>query len=564
MSEVGDSFFLGDDVPQEVGTSYFDHKASEAYYDFLRAELSANKGDLKQAKELYEQVEQSGFAHSKTLTESLIRLYVRSGELEKALVQVDKALADSPSDVELLKLKAGILSALKRNVEAIEVYEQVILLEPKASEEIYVLIANLYAQQNLVDSAKETLRRLIAQSPKSFIGYYYYGRISELTNQYDEAIKNYKLALKYAPDATTMNLDIARVYGLKEDYKEAVAIVNQIIAKSPENIAARKLLGQLLLSENKVEDALKELQIVGSLEEDATDTRFKIALIQLQKKQFEAAEIELSLVLQQQPNSGKVRYYLATSLVGQKKYEKAIEELRKASPDQDFYLENQIFLAYLLQESKDLKGAIAVLEEILKGDGQKLNAKLLAFLVSLQKEAGSLKDAVATQKRLIAIDDKNDSYYFSLGVLYDEAGETKLAIDAMEKAIELNPNHANALNYLGYTLSVKNVDLERAISLVTRALEIEPDNGYFVDSLGWIYYQMGKYEEAHLHLSRAVELVPTDAVILEHLGLCQLKLERPDLAMQVLEKALEYAPHSDDKEAAKRIKKVLDATRNSK
>jgi tetratricopeptide (TPR) repeat protein len=134
----------------------------------------------------------------------------------------------------------------------------------------------------------------------------------------------------------------------------------------------------------------------------------------------------------------------------------------------------------------------------------------------------------------------------------------------MEKAIELNPNHANALNYLGYTLSVKNVDLERAISLVTRALEIEPDNGYFVDSLGWIYYQMGKYEEAHLHLSRAVELVPTDAVILEHLGLCQLKLERPDLAMQVLEKALEYAPHSDDKEAAKRIKKVLDATRNSK
>src|SRR5437899_10010859 len=88
----------------------------------------------------------------------------------------------------------------------------------------------------------------------------------------------------------------------------------------------------------------------------------------------------------------------------------------------------------------------------------------------------------------------------------------------MEEAIRLDPKHADALNYLGYTYAERDMQLEEAVALIQRALAVKPQNGYYLDSLAWAYYKMGRFQEALAEMKRAVAVVPDDPVFLEHLG----------------------------------------------
>jgi tetratricopeptide (TPR) repeat protein len=108
--------------------------------------------------------------------------------------------------------------------------------------------------------------------------------------------------------------------------------------------------------------------------------------------------------------------------------------------------------------------------------------------------------------------------HFNLGIVYDKLDRFEDMISEMRKTIEIDPDHENALNYLGYSFADKGINLDEAISLVERALKIKPDNGAYVDSLGWAYYKKGWIDLAIQHLKRASELMPDDPVIMEHLG----------------------------------------------
>jgi tetratricopeptide (TPR) repeat protein len=91
-------------------------------------------------------------------------------------------------------------------------------------------------------------------------------------------------------------------------------------------------------------------------------------------------------------------------------------------------------------------------------------------------------------------------------------------IASLKRTIEINPKHADALNYLGYSYADKGVNLEEALSLIQRALELKPGSGYIIDSLGWVYFRLGKIDEALKQLRMALDTVKEDPVLFEHLG----------------------------------------------
>jgi Flp pilus assembly protein TadD len=109
----------------------------------------------------------------------------------------------------------------------------------------------------------------------------------------------------------------------------------------------------------------------------------------------------------------------------------------------------------------------------------------------------------------------------------------------MRKVVALDPEDANALNYLGYTYADLGIKLDEAETLVEKAMEFKSDDGYITDSLGWVYYQQGRYEEAVEVLEKAVELVSDDSIILEHMGDAYLKVGRKKDALAFYRKALD-------------------------
>ncbi len=113
------------------------------------------------------------------------------------------------------------------------------------------------------------------------------------------------------------------------------------------------------------------------------------------------------------------------------------------------------------------------------------------------------------------------------------------------KALELNPDQPHVLNYLGYSLVERRENLDEALDMIERAVAGEPDNGYIVDSLGWVFYRLGRYDEALVHMERAVELLPTDAVLNDHLGDVFWALGRKREARFQWRRALSFGPADD-------------------
>jgi Flp pilus assembly protein TadD len=160
---------------------------------------------------------------------------------------------------------------------------------------------------------------------------------------------------------------------------------------------------------------------------------------------------------------------------------------------------------------------------------------------------------------MVALAPKNDKYHFTLGALYDENKQRSASIEEMRKTIELNPKNAQALNYLGYTYAEDGNHLDEAERLVKRALAIEPEDGFYIDSLGWVYYRKGEYGKAAEQLEKAVNLTGDDPTITEHLGDAYAKLGRAEQAGQQYEDALR---RSTDQEQMARLKGKLQALRN--
>jgi Flp pilus assembly protein TadD len=147
----------------------------------------------------------------------------------------------------------------------------------------------------------------------------------------------------------------------------------------------------------------------------------------------------------------------------------------------------------------------------------------------------------------LALDEGHKDLHFQLGVAFEKMGRFDQAVAEFRRVIVLDPKHAEAYNYVGYMLAEKGIRLDEAQRLIQKALELEPENGYYIDSLGWAYYQQGRYSDAVRELRRAVELTrgKEDAVIYDHLGEAYLKAGDEPAALSAWEKALELDPTNE-------------------
>jgi Flp pilus assembly protein TadD len=118
-------------------------------------------------------------------------------------------------------------------------------------------------------------------------------------------------------------------------------------------------------------------------------------------------------------------------------------------------------------------------------------------------------------------------------------------VRAFRRVIALDPKHAEAYNYVGYMFAERGQNLEEAVTLIKKALELEPENGYFIDSLGWAYYQQGRYPDALRELKRAVEKAKEDPVIYDHLGDAYAKNGFDEDALIAWEKSLALDPNAE-------------------
>jgi tetratricopeptide (TPR) repeat protein len=160
--------------------------------------------------------------------------------------------------------------------------------------------------------------------------------------------------------------------------------------------------------------------------------------------------------------------------------------------------------------------AARVFEEVVSFEKDK--PEIYGYLGHALTQAKEYEKAAQVLEEAVSRFDDNDELHFALATVYEKLGRFDDMERHLKRTIELDPAHADALNYLGYSYADKGIKLEEALSLIQRALQVKPDSGYIIDSLGWVYFKLGRLEDARKTLLRARDLVKDDPVLHEHIG----------------------------------------------
>jgi tetratricopeptide (TPR) repeat protein len=210
-------------------------------------------------------------------------------------------------------------------------------------------------------------------------------------------------------------------------------------------------------------------------------------------------------------------------------------------------------IAYILKNQKKYDEAINVLQRAI--EVKRDEPELYLMLASIFETKEEYRKARKVVKQGLKQDDKNVDLIFRLGVILDKSGHKEKCLQQMRRILEINPDHADALHYIGYTYAEQGIRLNEAMALIKSALKLKPNSGYIIDSLGWVYYQRGLYDEALDNLEKASSLTPNDPWISEHLGDVYLKKRMYKKSLEMYKKALSLN-HPNQNKLKKKIKGV--------
>jgi tetratricopeptide (TPR) repeat protein len=259
------------------------------------------------------------------------------------------------------------------------------------------------------------------------------------------------------------------------------------------------------------------------------------------------ALIHARLAAHIRPDLAEAELLAADILEAQEQYELASAALARIPEGSPWYVSAQVRLADTQRSAGDAEAGIATLTALSEGNQDRIEVD--SALGDALRMAERFPEAVrAYGKAIDKIGTPRQAHwvlFYTRGIANERAGNWPEAEADFRKALELEPGQPLVLNYLGYSMVEKRQELDEALGMIEAAVRAQPDDGYITDSLGWVLYRLGRYEEAVPHMLRAVELTPDDPVINDHLGDVLWMVGRRREAEFQWRRALSFGPADD-------------------
>jgi tetratricopeptide (TPR) repeat protein len=338
------------------------------------------------------------------------------------------------------------------------------------------------------------------------------------------------------------------------DLKGAEGNYRKIISLRPDIALAKARLSRILIKTGKRNEAITLIEDVSGMTQSSEDAGLTIGLMLLEEGLYPKAIGEFAGVLKKNPRNEQARYLLALTQMETGDLKGAKENLAAISPSSDEYVESVLLLTNILIKEKQSAAALDLLLEARKNYAN--SPQLLVATGRVLEDLDRLpqaRDLFLEGARLFP--DAADIRFF-LGVVEDRMGQKEACIKAMRKAVSLDPEYSEALNYLAYTFAEENRNLQEALTLALKANTLKPDNGYYVDTLAWVYYRLGDLQRALPLLERAAQLSQEDPVVMEHLGDVLFEIDRPVEAKKAYQRAVEKG-HETPETVNEKLRNIL-------
>ncbi|MEW6774954.1 MAG: tetratricopeptide repeat protein, partial [Bdellovibrionota bacterium] len=515
-------------------------------YHFLQGELLGQRGEFKEALAEYEKAAQYDPGSTQLLlkiaqTKLALRDPAGAEKAAKQIFQIDS------ENFEAHLLLGKIYYATGREAESIESFGRAVKANPDNLEAL-LFYGTLLAENMYLDEAVEVLTHVLEINPDVDIVHFSLGKIYQEQGKWDLAENHYRRTIELNPGFKAAYAEILKVFQAEGQPEKAAEIYREILLNvGGDDVTLKAQIGELLFEQKKLDEAADVFETIKK--DDPLNPRAlsKLGLIYLEQERYADAVSQFQLLLAANPENDAVRYYLALSYNKLSKNDLARETLELIRPESKIYPDAVSFLAYLDDGDGQLDAALERIENARQQVDTSGQIRLLRMEGDILRKAKRTDDAIRVFEEAAVLAPDDPDLHFALGVAWDQKKDMDKMLASMRRVLEINPSHALALNYIGYTWADKGMNLEEAEKMIRQATALKPGDGYITDSLGWVYYRQGKLEEAARTLEEAVRLAPEDAQIVAHLGEVYQKLNRLPEALAAFEQALSLAKEEDQK-----------------
>jgi len=477
----------------------------------------------------------------------LARLYRFENKHEEAEQVLRNVVKQEPDNEPALEQLSQLLIDEGRAQEAEDLLTQA--AADSASPELYDLLGDAYTQSKDYAKAEAAYRKAVDTDPDD--PGHRHGLAQALTseNKFAEALDEFKKLSQLEPGSWENQLresQLQRHLGQFDEAESSLARARQLAPGNLEILYNEALLDE---DEGRFDDAVKVLTdaIAGMKnEQGASPNALGILYEQLgmayrDQGNYQGALDAFQEMAKANPDSRKRAQMLTIDTYRENhQLDRAVTEAKKALDEDPKSQDAVVTLALLYGEQGDSAQGTHLLQGLLKGTNADSEIYLDIAQVQLRgkkyadaEQSAEKADQLAGQDSL-----QKQTAWFMIGSIYERQKKYEQAEQEFRKVLDVNPNNAPVLNYLGYMLADRGIRMDEATSLIQRALKEEPTNGAYLDSLGWAYYKQNKLTEAEEYCRKAVDRDSHDPEILSHLAAVYVKLGQNERAADLFERSL--------------------------
>ncbi|PJB73431.1 MAG: hypothetical protein CO093_00785 [Alphaproteobacteria bacterium CG_4_9_14_3_um_filter_47_13] len=493
---------------------------------------------------------------------------------ETANHYINDILVDDPQNSELIR-RSMILAMGSGDIKmAAKRASSLIKIETSSDDglALMILAVNDMAQGNMT-AATNHLEKMKAGDMTDFVKPVLKGWAEAASGRFDVTgfndtiIHNYHAALlatfldkhaeiKKYTDAmiaagTLSNADAERtadMLAVLGHFKEAEILYQGIYTQDNSNRILAEKIAELKKENGGIIQTLIEPLKIKEARQGAALAMYDMAYILYHEQSDSSTKIFAHMALALDPDMTNAQLLLADTLMRNGRLKEAVARLNTIPSDHPSYLAVQRYAAELLADMGQEDEALQKLNRLFTDYN---DVESLIRIGDLYRSKENFKDALSAYNRAAnQIGTKIPEQYWYLlyarGMTYEREGDWNKAESDLKTALLYRPDHPYLLNYLGYGWADKGLHLEQSLELIKRAIEIQPTDGYIIDSLGWVQYMMALYDEALPNLEHAVELLPYDSTINDHLGDAYWRVGRHTEARYQWERALNYSKENEE------------------
>ena len=516
------------DTPREIDPRAVEHFVDGVFFD-QREDFSAALLSYQEAQ-LYDST-------SSAIPLAIGRSYLRLGKIESGIVSLQKTLKLDPKETAAWELLAQVyvsrkewnsaedafrnvvrldsnrvdpyynlaLIALRKNEvdEAIVLYEHILTFQQVPDPQVLMSLGEIYMDLRRIDKAAEMYSRLIEINPNDGLGYFGLGLTKEAAGDTVQAVDLFEKTLKFNPELVHVRTRLKQIFLAQKEWDKALSVMQEAVKIDTTDLVGWLEIGEIFRQKGDFSAALDHIEMLKNRFPKDWRVYLDAGHFYLDQPEFNRAFKEFSRVIELSPSTVWGWLYAGISLVH-------LDSIRSS----ETYLKN----ALSMQPENPV--------------GNYYLGTVLAQLNRPDEAVPYLEKALISRPDWVAA-------MSTLAGTYDSLEMFAISDSLFQASLKLDPENSLLLNNYSYSLSLRGIRLKEALRMATKAFQAEPENGSYLDTLGWIYFKLEQYEEALGYIEKAFSIRTQSAEVAEHLGDVYQKLDMKEKARSAWQKALE-------------------------